>query len=256
MRAARFLIFCVLVGFLSPMPVFAQNPPNRGWVDVNFGVAVSAAGTESFVFTDRIFSEARAFAVAYGKPPTGAEFDFGGGWMFMPKFGIGLSFTGTAHRDIAGLGVTVPHPFFFSSSTTASGSTREKLQRAEGGANIQIMIVPLHTQRSRVRLFAGPTFFRYQADMVSDIAYSQSATIFNRTNLVTITNYDTVKTEGTGWGFHVGGDVSYFFSRVVGVGGFARYGGGKVTIDEPMSETLQKVTVGGFQTGGGLRLRF
>ncbi len=70
-----------------------------------------------------------------------------------------------------------------------------------------------------------------------------------------ITGYDSVKTEGTGWGFNVGGDASYFL-RVVGVGGFARYGSGKVTIAEPMSETEQDVTVGGFQTGGGLRLRF
>jgi hypothetical protein len=250
------IIGFVVIALLGPACAFAQDAPNRGWVDVNFGVAVSAANAQSFVFTDRVFLESRAFAAAYDKPPTGAEFDFGGGWMFTPKLGIGVSLTGTAHEDVAGLAVTVPHPFFFNSATTAADTTREKLQRGEGCANIQVMIVPLHSRRTRVRLFAGPTYFRYEADMVSDITYSQVATAFSRTNLVMITNYDAVKTEGTGWGFHVGGDVSYFFSRVAGIGAFARYSAGKVSIAEPLSETSPDITVGGFQTGGGLRLRF
>ena len=231
MVIVRSLVLCGIVGLLSATAVRAQDPPSHAWVDVNFGMAVSSADTQTFTFTDSVFSEPRAFAAAYDRPPTGAEFDFGGGWMFMPELGVGASFTGTAHEDIAGLGVTAPHPFFFNASTTASGSTQEKLQRTEGGANFQMMIVPLHTNRARVRFFAGPTYFRYEADMVSDIAYSQTATIFSRTNLVTITNYDTVRTEGTGWGFHAGADMSFFFSRVAGVGGFARYSGGKVTID-------------------------
>jgi hypothetical protein len=57
-------------------------------------------------------------------------------------------------------------------------------------------------------------------------------------------------------GAHIGGDMSYFFSRVVGVGGFARYSRPKVSVLEPMSEEFQDIPLGGFQTGGGLRLRF
>ena len=116
--------------------------------------------------------------------------------------------------------------------------------------------MPLHGKKVRVRVFAGPTYFRYSADMVSDINITQSASPYYPANDVEITGYDSVTTEGTGWGFHVGGDVSYFFSRVVGVGGFGRYSYGKVTVSEPMSEIDQEIVVGGFQLGGGLRLRF
>ena len=51
--------------------------------------------------------------------------------------------------------------------------------------------------------------------------------------------------------------MTVFFTRVVGLGAFARYSRGTVSLDpEPMSEVAQDVRVGGFQTGGGLRLRF
>jgi hypothetical protein len=73
---------------------------------------------------------------AYPKPSTGAEFDFGGGYMFTPRIGLGISFTGQAHKDTAGLAITVPHPFFFNSSDTAAAETQEELERAEGGAHI------------------------------------------------------------------------------------------------------------------------
>lgn len=53
-----------------------------------------------------------------------------------------------------------------------------------------------------------------------------------------------------------GGDVSVFFTRVFGLGGFARYSRGTVEIDEPLSESTQDVRAGRFQAGGGIRLRF
>jgi hypothetical protein len=75
-------------------------------------------------------------------------------------------------------------------------------------------------------------------------------------NTVAITGYDAQEVTRGGWGFHAGGDVSVFFSRVVGLDGFVRFNKGTIVIDEPMSELLQDVKVGGLQTGGGLRLRF
>ena len=101
------------------------------------------------------------------------------------------------------------------STVLASGAT-DKLTRTEGGVNLQTMIVPYHSDGLRVRLFGGPTYFRYSADMVGDFTVSRSV----------VTDYDVVQTDGTGWGLHVGGDVTFFLSRFVGLGGFARYSRG------------------------------
>jgi hypothetical protein len=234
----------------------ARAQDQKGWVNVNFGVAASGAGSETFIFTDLLFSEPFAMASAYPKPSQGAEFDFGGGFMFTPRVGLGVSFTGISHKDGAGLAVTVPHPFTFNASDTDAAPTQELLQRTEGAAHIELMLVPVQSERFQFRAFAGPSYFRYQADMVRDIEYSQVAPLFTRLNLVTITGYEAIETEGTGWGFHAGADASWFFTRVVGIGGFGRFSRGTASIDEPMSEVSQDVKVGGFQGGGGLRLRF
>jgi hypothetical protein len=200
----------------------------RTWLDVDFGLAMSGADASIFTVGNVIFQE----AAAYGKPPRGAEFDFGGGFMFTPMFGAGVSFAGTAHSDVVGLGLA-------SGNRVISSGSSDSLMRTEGSVNIQGVLVPINSGRLRARVFGGPSFFTYNADMVEDV------------RLPTITSVT-----GSGWGFHVGADATYFFSRVVGLGAFARYSRAIATIDEPLSGLRQDLTLGGFQTGGGLRFRF
>lgn len=255
---------CLVCGVFTVLavsaPTFAQHPSGRterGWIDLNLGAAVSAMTAQTFSFAYTVDEETFAGAATYPKPPLGVSFDVGGGYMFTPQVGLGLSFTGTAHEEIVGLGLTLPHPFFFNSSTTAGGQTDTKLQRFAGAANIQFMAASNLREKLRVRFFAGPTWLLYRGDLVSDIRFSQVALPSSPTNVVAITGFNAVRAEGSGWGVHVGSDVAYFFSRVVGLGGFARYTRGHVTLDrEPLSETQQRIEVGGFQVGGGLRLRF
>jgi len=213
----------------------APSSPKRTWLDVNFGLAMSGADVSLFQYVGILIDKASA----YGKPTRGASFDFGAGFMFTPVVGIGASFSGAAHKDIVGLGAGI------GTLTLASGAT-DKLMRTEGAVNLQAMVVPFNSNNFRVRLFGGPSYFRYKADMVYDFDFSRSV----------VTNYESVNTEGTGWGAHVGGDATYFFSKVVGLGGFARYSRATASILEPMSETQQDIKLGGFQTGGGLRFRF
>ncbi len=228
----------------------------RGWIDVNFGVAVAATKTFETELQLPLYSETATARATYSNP-TGAEFDFGGGVMFTRQAGVGISFTGTAHQDTAQLYVNVPHPFAFDAFASDSKPTNTKLQRVEGGVNIQFMVVAPVSPRVRVRLFGGPSYLRVQQDMVQAIHYDQSFLVFLPANAVEITTYDTVgKVEGAGWGFHVGGDVSMFFTRVVGIGAFARFSHATVSLDDPLSGGAIDVKAGGFQAGGGLRLKF
>lgn len=218
-----------------PQDAGSRQQERNWWLDVNFGVAKSADGASLFVYNTGLID----VATFYGSPPRGSDFDFGGGFMVTPVVGFGLNFSGTAHRDIVGLGAGV------GTLILASGATDE-LTRSEGALNIQAMIVPINSDHFRGRLFGGPSFIRYQADMVDDFFFFRSV----------ISNVHTVSTEGSAMGFHVGGDATYFFSRFVGLGGFARYSRATASIDEPMSGRKQNMLLGGVQTGGGLRFRF
>jgi hypothetical protein len=243
------------VATLAAVPVVSAQSFERGWVDVNVGVAKAAGDAFSMGFTGTLFSEPAEFDASY-KLPTGAAFDFGGGVMFNRYIGAGVSFTGTAHEDKASLFIRIPHPLYNNAFATDTAPTQDKFMRTEGGVNLQAMAVVAQTDRLRVRVFGGPSYFRVKQEQVSDIRYNQVYQILSRGNAVGITTYDRTETEDTGWGFHAGGDVSVFFTRVIGVGGFARFSRATVEMEDALGVTTIDVKAGGFQTGGGLRLKF
>ena len=92
--------------------------------------------------------------------------------------------------------------------------------------------------------------------MVSNIDGTQEYGVFTSMNIITIETYDAETVTGSGWGYHVGGDVAYFFSRHVGLGGVLRFNGGSVTVREPLSEISVKLKMGGPMFGAGVRFRF
>jgi len=245
---------CAFVLCLVGRTVMFAQEPSKGWIDVNFGIAAAAEDTLATTTTRTQFRETATFSAEYNHP-RGAEFDFGGGYMFTPMVGLGVSFTGTAHRGSPTTSIRIPHPVIFNAFATDTAVGDTELDRSEGGVNIHVMVnATPNADRLRVRLFGGPTFFRVKADTIDDIRYSQVFVILLPVNAVDITSYEFSEAEGTGWGFHVGGDVSVFFSRVVGVGGFVRFSRGTVALED--FSGAYDVKAGGVQTGGGLRLRF
>lgn len=228
----------------------------RGWIDVNLGVAIAANRSVTLEFSQPWFQETRVFRMTYDNP-TGASFDFGGGAMITPQIGVGVSLVGTAHRAVPELFVSVPHPNFFNALGNDTTDADREFWRREGSINLQLVGVSELDDNVRLRVFGGPSWFRVEQDLVSNLRYAQVFGVFTRVNEVAITSYDHVeKVEGTGWGYHVGADLSVFFTRVVGVGGFARYSRGTVDLVEPFAGDEIEFRVGGWQAGGGLRLKF
>jgi hypothetical protein len=231
---------------------FAQTDA-KGWVDVNFGGATPAEDGYAATYRPTIFRETATFGVAYSIP-TGAEFDFGGGYMFTPRVGFGINFSGTSHQDFAALAISIPHPTIANRFASDAGVTDEKFERREGAINLHAMFNLAETSRLRVRAFAGPTYFRVQQHTIDDIRYNQIYNLLG-VNSVDITSWTASGTEGNGWGFHGGADVSVFFNRIVGIGGQLKVSRGSADIID-IGNTIVNVKAGGVHYGGGLRLRF
>ncbi len=241
-------------------PAAASTAPRRerGWIDVNLGAAGAAQRRISTeVNVDDGSGEFARFRVGY-ESPTGAAFDVGGGVMFTDTVGLGVLFAGTAHKSPADLDIHIPHPTSFNRFADDDEPTDGDLEHVEGAAHISLMFkVPSANENLRVRLFGGPSYFQFKADAISNIRYRQTFNLLGF-NEVEIESYETDDVEESGWGYHVGGDVTWFFSRVFGVGGFARLTYGEVTVDDAdiPADGPVDVTVGGFQAGLGLRFRF
>jgi opacity protein-like surface antigen len=252
MRSAAVVFVCLCFA----QPAFAQS---KGWIDVNFGIANAA---EKNVTTEANIpdgeGEFETYRVGYNFP-RGASFDFGGGFMFSRILGAGVQFIGTAHEDAADLFIRIPHPRFFNAHATDDGFTDQKLQRTEGGMNLSLVAaLPTNNNNFSVRFYGGPTYFRLKADVINEIRYAQEFALFNGANFVDITSWSSEEVEESAWGFHAGADLGYFFSDHFGIGGFARLSRGTVTFgtDEYFVDSDIDVKVGGFQAGGGLRIRF
>jgi hypothetical protein len=248
---------CLYVLSFTAWPAAAQSL-ERGYIDVNFGLAVAASDAfEAAALFPYDGIEDTRFDAAYSLP-RGASFDFGGGVMITPFVGVGVSFSGTAHEESADFAIEVPHPRFVNAYGGDEAFTEEKLQRVEGGVNVQGMFVLPTGSDLRVRVFGGPTYFRVRQDLIDQVNYLQNSGVFTTLNQIDITTFTANEYEATGWGFNVGGDVSYFFTRVFGVGGFGRYSRGTAALDDVDVEAtgVEEFKAGGLQVGGGIRLKF
>jgi hypothetical protein len=244
----------------------AQASFERVWIDLSFGVAAPAE--DAFSMDARsLYFEPADFGAQYSLP-RGAGFDFGGGVLVTPMIGFGVSFTGTAHEHAANLSLRIPHPVSRNVFASDTAATDGVLEREEKRVNLQAMLVAAQTDRFRLRVFGGPTYFRVEQDAITYIRFDQVFVILPPANSITITGFDSERIEGTGWGLHAGADASVFFNRVVGVGGFARFSRGTVTLENTLATTVDPrrtvpsnledvdVRVGGIQVGVGLRLKF
>lgn len=230
--------------------------PERAWVDFNVVSARAMQEEQVYAFATPLFGEVFAAATVYPSMPRASGFGLEGGFHVTPALGVGVHLDFVNYSYPVGLGLSVPHPFFFDLDATAGSETATPLERRD--RNVDIMLTyDLPTQSAwRVRVFGGPTFFRLTQQMVDVIEYDH---IFNNTglNLVEITGFEFSEASGNSVGFNVGGDVAYFFTRHVGVGGVLRFNRGTVTIDsEPLSGESVDLTAGHLSAGAGVRFRF
>ena len=252
-RSSPILVVALLS--LAASPATAQTT-DRVWIDVNAVSVKSAQDATAFTFRDTVFNEPASVTAAYPEMPRAAGGLFGGGVGVARGFGVGVQFVNATYEYAAGLAISIPHPLVFNRIGTDTDVT-DALERNERALDLS-GVYQLRTPDSwRVRVFGGPTYFKLKQDMVQDVEFTQSINLVTLANTVTITDFRQEEVDESTWGFHVGGDVAYFFSRHFGVGGTVRFNRGTVTLDnEPLSEEEGELKVGATIVGGGLRLRF
>jgi hypothetical protein len=100
-------------------------------------------------------------------------------------------------------------------------------------------------------VFGGPSFFQVQQGIVTGVRYSESYPF----DSAAFASAETTSAKESKAGFNVGGDLAYFFTRQLGVGFAAQFSGTELDVPSAAGGT-HKVRAGGFQAGGGLRVRF
>lgn len=226
----------------------ATAQPGRVYVEVNGGVQVSTTDfSDNVVFTE--FVEEGDLNATYAID-TGPTIDVGGGVVLGKDVALGVGYTRFDRNHDAPVDARVPHPFFFEQPRSISGNARN-LTRLEEAVHLQLRwFVPVPGP-VQLAVFGGPSLFRVDQDLVSAVTFTHSFPFDTATFSGAATRRQSVSETG----YHVGADAAVFFSRFVGVGGFARFSRATVELTSPDDGRFD-VDVGGLQAGGGLRIRF
>jgi hypothetical protein len=173
----------------------------------------------------------------------GGFFDIGAGYKVRQNLAVGLAFTHTGSKSDAAITASVPDPLLFDRQRPVTASATD-LSHSENVIHfVGTWMVPV-TDKIDVGLSAGPSIFNVKQELPSAVAVAEPGPTVS-----SVTVNDAKKTT---LGINLGVDVTYLVTKRWGVGGLARYTWGSADLDGA-SESL---TVGGFQIGGGLRVRF
>jgi hypothetical protein len=257
MYRLRFVAAIAVVStLLCASTALAQVKASRGWFDFGVGGQTPAESTFNTEYKPIIFGEEARLNVAYTLG-TATVIQVGGGAMFGKRLGAGVTFTNSNDGgEPAVLSAHIPHPFFFNAYGDDTDLTKENMSRTERSFHIHAMFVVMDNGKIRIRAFGGPSYIRMTQKVVEDFAISQS--ISGITNTITVGGSDTIESTDSVWGYHAGGDVTYFFAKTIGVGGFVRYVNGTAEIPDPIDPTAahKKLKVGGVQYGASLSVKF
>jgi hypothetical protein len=218
-------------------------------VSINAGIQQPASTTFTSTTTKSVFLETASINTTYDVPKS--QF-FDGGVLVRVKggFGVGVAVSSFSKSSVATISGSIPHPFFFNTPRTLTGSATS-LERSETGVHIQAAYV-VSSKHVDVAISGGPTLFNVSQDLVADVAYADVYPY----DSVTFTSATISKASATKLGFNVGADVGVKFSKNIGVGGLIRFS--RATVNVPLTGTAAGVSadVGGLQAGGGVRLYF
>jgi hypothetical protein len=213
----------------------AQTPAN--FLNISVG-AQPQQRTVDAAATSVIYDEDAVFAATH-EISNGPFFDFSFGHEVRPSFsvGAGLSFF-TSKGNASGTG-SIPDPIFVGQPTEIPVSL-DDLSHSEQFINLTLTYFKPLTDKFDVALSAGPSIVHASQEFLS-------GQLSDDGNSITILPDDQ---GGWGFGLNIGGDVTYLVTPRYGVGVLLRYTYGKVGMD------AADLTVGGFQAGAGLRVRF
>ncbi|HZA35611.1 MAG TPA: hypothetical protein VE505_11825 [Vicinamibacterales bacterium] len=235
------LALCALV---APAAEAQMTWTDQGFVNVNVGVQ----GGSRSLDTSTEFS-------LYDEPGSltttqdvggGAFFDVSGGYKVWRNLAVGIGFSRVGSEADVTVSALVPDPLVTDRPRSASASV--------GGAQYSEVAVHLSgtwmmpvTDKVDVGFAFGPTIFLVSQDLPSALAPGDISEPGP-----TISQVRLASSDNTTVGVHFGVDATYLVTPRIGAGVLVRYSVGSADLEG----ATDSLTVGGFQIGGGVRLRF
>ena len=233
----------VVLAALGSAPAFAQGLTwtDRGFLNVNFGVqevsrSIDAESTFSLYGEEGRLSSTQPV-------DGGGFFDFSVGYKVWRNLAVGIGYSRVKSDADVSLAASVPDPNFFDRPRAVTGSASEA-EHSENAIHLQGTWMMPVTDKIDLGLSFGPTIFTAKQEIPVSIAVSEPGGAISSTEIASV--------DKTTVGINFGVDFNYLFTPRIGAGVLARYTWGSMDL-ESAGESL---TLGGFQIGAGVRIRF
>jgi Outer membrane protein beta-barrel domain len=223
-----------------PKSTTTAVPTKNLFIDINGGYQ-AASHDFTATSTPTIYDE-QARIVTSQKVGGGGLFDIAAGYRVWHDIAVSLGFTYAGNKSDAQVAASIPNPVFFDQPVTRT-LTAPGLKHTEDTINLDLVWSSPINDRMDAALSFGPSFIHVKQDVVT------SVNVVNGTQ--DVSGPVTESQSKTAVGFNIGGDFTYLLQPRVGVGAMARYVYGKTDLT-----SVNGLTLGGFQIGGGVRLRF
>jgi Outer membrane protein beta-barrel domain len=236
------LVCAALCAAFAPAAAQAQTTwTDQGFVNVSAGIQAGSS-TLATATTFDIYSEAGTIQTSQ-EIEGGAVFDISAGYKIRRNFALGVAYSRSSSGTDALLTASVPDPLFFDRPRPVSASV-DDLNHTENAFHLMAVWVMPVTEAIDVAFSAGPTIFNVSQELPGSLTVSEPGP--------TVAGVDVISESETAVGINLGVDVTYMLTPRFGVGGLARYTLGSVDFEG----ADDSITLGGFQIGGGLRVRF
>lgn len=249
-RVAAYLPVCLAL-LIAPT-ASAQTPSAvSGFVTGNFGMAqpVGDTLTSTAVAIDgNDRNEVRLTSTLKSSPLV----DFGGGIVLRNRWMFGASFDRTAQSVPSDVTLTLHHPDFHPTLTTTKAT--DPITIVDQGVHLSAGVNIPTGSAFVLRVFGGPSHLTREQDVLSDISVSESVNSATRTFSAVIDSFELRRVRSTAWGYHLGADGSYFFSRHLGIGAQLRYTRATFETENVLQSMADDRPVTDLVKGGGLRL--
>jgi hypothetical protein len=223
-------------------PAYAQMK----WTDqitVNANLGAQVRSSDLTVTTPFELYDEQGSVTSTQDVKTGAFFDISAGYKVWRNLAVGIGYTRASGKADASISAQVPDDLRTDSprSVTASASG---VKHTENAVNISGTWMVPFTDKIDIGVVFGPTIFSVKQEVPNSLSVNEPGPV--------VTSVGVGDVKETTVGIHLGVDVSYMLNKRYGVGGLARYSWGSIDIPN----ATESLTVGGFQIGAGVRIRF
>jgi len=247
-RVAAFVI--AAASLASQASAQALPWEGRGFFNVNFGLQVIAEDVAATSTTFTLYDETGTLTTEQTIDSTAPFLDFGGGLRLTGNFGFGFAYSRLTATGTAAVNAEVPSPIYYDQPRKVT-ATVEDLDHVENGYHFQALWMLPITDKVDVVLSGGPSWFSLTQGIVTSPQITEVGPPYSTVNMTV----SQTTTTGSQLGFNLGADLTFRVANNVGIGAMVRYAAATVTL-EPADSDPSDVKVGGFQFGGGLRIRF